>query len=213
MEWENERLKLGRSIAKKGLYQLQCLPLPYVGRLDAPVVVLNLNPGYTPLTAENPTFSDDWWDEQSAMKEAYRRNLAQEPSEYPMFFLDPALAQSPGGRYWNVALAEFLAKCGRLSVAKNLLVIESLPYHSNGYSAGPTGLKLPSLAFTHHQSREAMNRNATIVMWRHRRGFESKVPELISYPYVSVRPPRGPYLSRNVADFNRVAEALKNRAA
>jgi len=210
IERANERLRTG-SAKDKGLYQLQCLPVPYAGRLDAPAVVLNLNPGYTEPAAANPTFSDDWWDEQPAMREAFRQNIAQEIGKYPMFFLDPALSGSPGGRYWNAALSDFIAACGRDNVAKNLLVIESLPYHSLGYSAGPTGLKLPSLAFTHYQIRQAMKRNATIVIWRHKSGFESKVPELASYPYVSVANSQLRYLSRgNVLDFPRVVQALKN---
>jgi hypothetical protein len=177
--------------------------------LDAPVVVLSLNPGYTGPTAANPQFSDDWWHQQPAMIEAYRRNFAQEPTAYPMFFLDPVLGQSPGGRYWNVALSDFIAICGAQAVANNLLVIESLPYHSFRYSAGPIGLNLPSLAFSHYQIKEAMKRNATIVVWRHKSGFERKVPGLASYPYVPVRSARSKYFSQgNVLDFNRVADAL-----
>jgi hypothetical protein len=103
----------------------------------------------------------------------------------------------------------FIAICGAQAVANNLLVIESLPYHSFRYSAGPIGLNLPSLAFSHYQIKEAMKRNATIVVWRHKSGFERKVPGLASYPYVPVRSARSKYFSQgNVLDFNRVADAL-----
>ena len=127
IERENRRLQSGGNVDPRGLYQLHCRPDPYVGRLDAPVVVLNLNPGYTAPIVADPKFSDDWWHVQPAMIDAYRRNFAPEQTGYPMFFLDPVLSDSPGGRYWRAALADFIGECGRENVAQNLLIMESLP--------------------------------------------------------------------------------------
>jgi hypothetical protein len=127
-----------------------------------------------------------------------------------MFFLHPRLADSPGGRYWRAALSDFIVDCGIENVARNLLIIESLPYHSFRYSAGPTGLALPSLRFSHFQIEEAMRRNATIVIWRHESGFRSKIPGLAKYPYLPAKNARSRFLSRgNVPDFARVAATLR----
>src|SRR5258708_3351539 len=65
----------------------ELLPEPFLGRPDASVVLLNLNPGFSP---DDPA---------THLRREFilesRRNLAHDGSEFPFFFLHPQLG-APG---------------------------------------------------------------------------------------------------------------------
>src|SRR5215212_5096023 len=68
--------------------QTDVFPEPYLGRKDAPIVLLNLNPGfdeYAYLTYEDRYVRDAW-----------RKNAAHEPLAYPFYFLDPQISLGGG---------------------------------------------------------------------------------------------------------------------
>ena len=64
-------------------YHLDILPEPFLGRPDAPVVLLNLNPGYSG-DEERFHHLDDYF------RETALANLAHREQEYPFYFLDRA---------------------------------------------------------------------------------------------------------------------------
>jgi hypothetical protein len=145
-------------------YHLELLPDPYIGNLEAPVVLFSLNPGYTRAKQGDANCNDDWWHANSQdLHDAYRRNFREERSLYPMFFLDPIFANNPGGRYWNKKLGDLIALCGREKVAKALLTIEFFPYHSHKFRGG---CHVPSQKFALYQIQRAMERKATIILVR-----------------------------------------------
>ncbi len=197
-----------RKDAWRYYYHLELLPDPYIGNLDAPVVLFSLNPGYTPAKSGDGNCNDDWWHANSAeMHGAYRRNFNEEPSEYPMFFLDPILRDSPGGQYWTRKLGELISACGDAErVAKNLTTIEFFPYHSNRFGGG---CEVPSQAFARYQIQRAMARNALIIIVRAKRALLNAVPTLASYPFVTVNSPASGCVSRgNVPEFQRIVERI-----
>jgi hypothetical protein len=73
--------------------QTDVLPEPFLGRKDAPIVLLNPNPGFDErayLTYETPYARDAW-----------RKNVLHEPLAYPFYFLDPQISlgeEHAGGR-------------------------------------------------------------------------------------------------------------------
>src|SRR5215212_1247502 len=76
-------------------YRLQTdvLPEPFLGRKDAPIVLLNLNPGFDEsdnLAYEDPHAFDAW-----------RKNAYHEPLAYPFYFLDPQFPHAGRARRWK----------------------------------------------------------------------------------------------------------------
>jgi hypothetical protein len=59
-------------------FRLELLPEPFLGSLDAPVVLLNLNPGYNK--------NDIIFHKQKLFQQLSLANLRQINSEYPFFF-------------------------------------------------------------------------------------------------------------------------------
>jgi hypothetical protein len=81
------------------------LPEPYLGRPDAPVLLLNLNPGYT---EEDIAFY-----RQTNVRHLWRKNLLHEKMEYPFWLLDPTLDPEVGGaRWWRQKLRELIETAG-----------------------------------------------------------------------------------------------------
>ena len=189
-------------------YHLELLPVPYIGNLDAPVVLFTLNPGYTPAKRGDGNCNDDWWYAHSAeLHDAHRGNFHERALPYPMIFLDPKFADHPGGRYWTARMRDLIDACGRKRVATNLLIVEFFPYHSNKFAGG---CSVPSQRFAIYQIERAMDRKAVIVIVRAKRRLLRAVPSLARYDYVTVKSPASGYVSRrNVPGFQRIVDAIK----
>ena len=186
LEARHSKFKTAGDLDRYGC-QLQCLPDPYCGRLNASVILYTLNPGYTPPNPASPEsrLNDDWWFANSQeLRDAYARNYHQEPLEYPLFHLDPRFERSPGGIYWNKALREVLRHCDRKTVASNLLIVDSFPYHSCNYPKSPW--RIFSQNFTWALMRAAVDRNATILILRNRTQLLDNVLSLRDYPFIRV---------------------------
>ena len=61
---------------------LELFPEPFIGRVDAPAVLLSLNPGFDPK-------SDPDCHAKSVMRKAVQANLGQQPQAYPFYPLSP----------------------------------------------------------------------------------------------------------------------------
>ncbi len=162
---------------------LNLLPEPFVGQHDASVVLLFLNPGFSPQDAVfhgDPTFSA-----------ALRSNLNHAPSAYPFYLLDPNLTVpgiglSPGYGWWRPRLRELIEACGvdgQRRVANNLLCVELFSYHSKSCEY-PIPV-VPSQQYSFHLVRQALARDA-IILVRTGRWFEA-IPELRDKPNVYYR--------------------------
>lgn len=146
------------------------LPEPFLGRHDAPVVVLGLNPGWR---------SDDAaWHVDPEFVARSRANLEQRPLAFPFYLLDPSLS-APGCRWWSRKLWRPIEAVGLDAVAHRLLCVEFFGYHSHRYGSGVP--RLPSQEFGFDVVRAAIGREAVIVVMRSARRWEAAVPELIGY--------------------------------
>ncbi len=149
---------------------LTLLPEPFLGRPDAPVVLLCLNPGWKPWNAalhETPSFA-----------RASRASLEHAESPTPFFLLDPEL-NLPGGGWWRRKLRWPIEEVGLEVVANRVLCVEYFPYHSQRY--GSRVPRVPSQDYGFGLVRDAMEREAAIVVMRSARRWEAAIPELASY--------------------------------
>ena len=153
------------------LLDARLLPEPWIGRLDAPVVLLLLNPGWQEEDLE--------LHRQEAFKRASLDNLAQRHSEWPFHYLDPAFSDSAGGRWWWRCLRQVVETCGREATAHHVLGLEFHGYHSKSYT--PVGMTLPSQSFSFAVLRRAIAHGAVVVATRARMPWEIAVPQLGQY--------------------------------
>jgi hypothetical protein len=163
----------------------ELLPEPFLGSPDAPVVLLSLNPGYSP---------DDLRHHQDPLfASRSRANLLHLPAAYPFYLLAPDLS-APGRHWWDRKLGPLSRVAGREAVARGVLCVEYFPYHSRQF--GHRALLIPSQAYSFTLVREALNREAIIVFLRGERYWMMAVPELAIYPHLCrVRSVQNPVIS------------------
>jgi hypothetical protein len=211
----------GRGPAEYDAFRLRTnlLPDPFIGRVDAPVVFLSANPGYTDdaRAARWRCESDDRAHKSGVVQELYRRNYAQVDMEYPFFFLDPRMARTPAG-YWSRNL--FLRSvCDEFQddrlLARSIALIDFFPYHSAKYRF-VKWLAVSSQGYSRHLVLEAMRRNAVIIVMRCRSALENAIPDLRTYDYIVAASPQSPCASsRNLTGkagtrdgYDRVVKAI-----
>ncbi len=166
-------------------YDLSLLPEPFFGSPQAPVVLLALNPGWSPSDAAvhaTPVFA-----------EQARRSLEHRLAPYPFLHLRPQ-THTPGAMWWRTIAAKLIEACGLESVAHNIFCVQYFPYHSREYK--PANQTVPSQAYGFSLVKAAVERGADIVVMRSQRLWAEAVPELYRYRRLhAVRNPRRPFLS------------------
>jgi|GEM_PF-658167 len=166
----------------------ELLPEPFLGCPEAPVVLLNLNPGYSPNDLANHT--------DPAFATGARNNLLHKPASFPFYLLDPDNHCALGYEWWNNKLKSLIKSLGRELVAQSVLCVEYFPYHSRHF--GHAGLALPSQQYSFDLVRSAISRHAVIVVMRGKRHWFKAIPELQSYSRSRIyhlRNPRRPTIS------------------
>lgn len=160
-----------RTASESHRYHLELLPEPFLGVPTAPIVLLNLNPGYDQ-NEERFHHLDEYFQRVSLL------NLAHEGQDYPFYFLEPG-KRSPGHVWWQQRLRELTDLYGNRVVARNLLCLEFFPYHS--ISFGNKTPKVPSQQYTFTLLRAALKRNAVVIAMRAFDKWIDNVPELRDY--------------------------------
>lgn len=181
-------------------YDLSLFPEPFFGSISAPVLLLGLNPGWSPKDAT--THAQPWFAERS------RSSLAHALSPYPFLHLQPG-SSTPGALWWERIASALIARLGFDTVAKHISCVEYFPYHSPTF--GSAKLAVPSQQYSFDLVRSAARRGAEIVVMRSWRLWSAAIPELSAYPRMHfVRNPRNPSLSsKNLANgFNAIVARL-----
>lgn len=182
-------------------YDTSLLPEPFFGAVNATVVVLNLNPGWSP--------DDAAVHAQPEFAAKSRRSMAHELKPYPFLHLQPT-GVTPGGTWWRKRVRELALDVGFESVAQRLACIQFTPYHSREYSSASP--RLPSQQYSFHLVQRAMARGAEIVVMRSASLWLSAVPELASYAHLHRGTnPRAPFISPGNLKlaYHVVAERLR----
>lgn len=152
--------------------QTDVLPEPFIGRMDAPIVLLSLNPGFDERACL--TYADRY------TREVWSKNVRHEPLLYPFYFLDPRFRDSGGAEWWKKKLKEPIQLADEHTVASSILCIEYSPYPSRTFKEMPAPLESQRYGFA--LAEQAMDRGAVIVLMRGRRLWEGAIPRLMGYP-------------------------------
>lgn len=163
----------------------EVLPAPFVGSLVAPILLLNLNPGFS---KRNEQYLEDKY-----YRQAVRANLVHDRQDYPFYVLDPRIDANPGYGYWIRILKPLIALYGLKKIANEVCVVELFPYHSEHFAGK---LCVPSQKYSRYLVQEALRRNTLIIQMRGRIVWQKAILELASYSnYYCVNSPQNPTLS------------------
>lgn len=155
--------------------QHHVLPEPYIGNPNAPVVLLNLNPGYAD--------EDVAYYQTEFVLQLWQKNLFHMPMEYPFYILHPEFDQELGGTmWWRTKLREMIEICGTKKVTKNICCIEYFPYHSIRYK--PLKAPLESQRYSFDLVKKAIDNQAVIIVMRSEKSWLTAVPELENYMHL-----------------------------
>ena len=164
------------------------LPEPYLGRPDAPVMLLNLNPGFKD---EDIIFYG-----QDLVRKLWRKNILHEEMEYPFYLLDTSLDPKLGGtKWWRKKLKELITTAGVKIVANNICCVEFFPYHSLKYKS----LKaiIESQKYSFYLVEQAIQNGVAIIIMRSEKQWFSVVPQLSHYKRLyRLNNVQSPYISR-----------------
>lgn len=149
----------------------------YLGNPFAPVVLLNINPGYS---------SDDLtYHRQQTFINLSRANLEHQPHVFRFYLLNPCIP-APGRDWWEKKRGPLIRDTSKDVVANNVLCVEYFPYHSQ--KLGHFELRLPSQEYSFQLVRQSLERNSVIILMRSRKLWLSIIPELEYYLFLySVR--------------------------
>ncbi|MEI6044341.1 MAG: hypothetical protein WCS37_08120 [Chloroflexota bacterium] len=163
--------KLNAKASEIHKLRLDAFPGPFMGRIDAPILLLTLNPGFV----ENEVvqnINDRRWNIKC---------LHHEEQDYPFFLLDPEISGSEGYKWWYKRLRTLIERYDARFLANNLLHIEFFPYPSVGAAGFHRKRVLPSQEYGFHLVREAMERKAAIITMRSLNSWFTAIPKLESY--------------------------------
>ena len=180
------------------------LPEPFIGLPEAPVVLLNLNPGFGPGDLEVH--------QRDGFRNVLRQNLVHGPLEYPFYFLDPTLAETPGARWWAGKLRWLLEQFEPKELARSIFCVEYFPYHSRRFR-GARRLRLDSQQYGFELVRRAVARGAVVVVMRSGTRWIKEVPQLGGYAQAwTLHTPKNVVLSPGNFDaggFDAVVSAIR----
>jgi hypothetical protein len=178
---DNHQTKFNENTA----LHFELLPEPFLGNPNATVILLNLNPGYSP--------DDITYHQQQKFIDLSLANLKHQSLEYPFFLLDPSLS-APGRIWWEKKLKAIIQDTDKQTVANQVLCVEYFPYHSRRF--GHHKMMLPSQEYSFHLVREAIARRVIIVLMRSKKLWLSAVSELEEYELLfSLRNVQNPTIS------------------
>ena len=148
-------------------------PAPFVGNKNAPIVLLNLNPGYKE--------DDNEFYKKEAFIKASENNLTHRSNEYPFYFLDPSLGRDNSGyKWWHKKLKELISEFKEKAVSQNILVLEYFPYHSKRFYFSKC-VYSHAQEYTKFLLEKAMERNVLVIIMRSKKIWYEFVPKLEKY--------------------------------
>ncbi len=198
-DYEKIRTYNAKCLDEKYELQERVLPEPFIGRPDAPVTLLNLNPGFDDRDPDDhmrPEF-------QALLRDNYEHSL----SSFPFYSLNPYFKN--GGRtWWEKKLKSLLDVCKRDQLAQGILCVEYFPYHSRRFRHAK--LKLPSQEYGFYLARLAIARGAVTVIMRGRDLWVKAIPELQGCSRVFTLNSRQNVVvsPRNCAGFELIVSAI-----
>lgn len=210
----NESLKKEHSESYK--IHTEIFPAPFMGNVfDSKVLLLTLNPGFDENEEEKDFYGKyrEWF-----LKELTHSNRF----ECPLYCLDEEYATCSD--YWKKrlnTLVKHFGDEGKEIVGKKLSKIQFFPYVSKKFKAvphkfiekelGPGKKYLPTQEYNFYLVRDAIKREAVIIITRSENLWLKAVPELKGYPnLLYTKNARQPYITENnlIGGYDKIISAL-----
>jgi len=179
-------------------FHSELIPEPFIGDVSSPIVALNANPGYNEFEVNihnNPK-----------IKKIMLDNLSH---NYPDFYyLSTEFDISSGAIWWRKKLRRLIEDTSIESVSKNLLVIESMGYHSKKFKS----INLPSQQYSCQLVKMAIDSEAFVIIMRSKNVWFDLVPQLHTYKnLIIMNNPQQTYFSPgNLPRYNDVVKILSH---
>jgi hypothetical protein len=174
----------------------ELLPVPYLGNPEAPIILLNLNPGYSP--------KDKVLQKSARFVKASRQTLLHQHSKSPFYYLDASIERSqenpgPGTNWWRHKLGPELRELPDKVLQRSFFCVEYFPYRSRNFRRLRPPLESQEYSF--ELVRRAMRQKALVILMRGKPCWFDAVPKLETYKWLCVlRNPRNPTLTpRNMS--------------
>lgn len=174
----------------------ELLPEPFIGNVSAPIVALNANPGYDESDADIHSTPE--------IKKIMLDNLLHNYSGF--YYLSRELDNSGGAAWWRKKLRRLIKDTSTEAVSGNLMVIESMAYHSRKFKF----INLPSQLYSCQLVERAIEREAIVLIMRSKNVWFELVPRLNTYKnLIIMNNPQQTYFSPgNMPRYNEVVEKL-----
>lgn len=193
-----------KKVEAKYRFLTQLAPEPWIGNQNANILVLLANPGAT---------SDDLSGKLQKNAELINMlsisNLKGEIREYPHFFFDPQLTGTDGFIWYSKRFRYLIEATSQRNVANKILSCELVPYHS--FSWKKPKIMPVTQQYTFELVKQAMKRDAVILIGRGKRDWFDNVPGLEKYlRYFQPVSTQCAYISpKNYGkSFKKIVEAL-----
>jgi hypothetical protein len=179
-------------------------PEPWIGNPNADILVLLANPGATTgdLSGKTQKGAD-------LINKLSISNLKGELIEYPHFFFDPQLIGTDGYVWYAKRFKHLIDATSQGNVAKKVLSCELVPYHS--FSWKKPKIMPVTQKYTFNLVKQAMERDAVILIGRGKKDWFENVPGLEKYSkYFQPASVQCAYISPNNYgnNFNKIVEAI-----
>lgn len=163
---------INQSNAKRHWIEVEnVLPEPFIGAVhSARVIALQLNPGFN-AELDPPVHA------QADFRTALLKNLRHEESDWPFYYFDPAFTGTPGGKWWARHTKKLREAVPVKTLAQRFAVVELFPYKSHRYRR----CDVDSQSYGFELVRNAMKRDAVVLISRSLAMWESAIPELRGY--------------------------------
>ena len=192
LESDKESIERFNLISKsEHILHTHLLPIPFLGNPSAPILLLNLNPGFH--------CDDNVCQKTIKFEDASRNCLVHGEADYPLYFLDSLLEGQQGGagyKWWSRILSQLLKKFDAKLLSQNIFCVEYFPYRSIKFRQQKK--ILDSQLYGFHLVRLAMQRQAQIILMRAKKHWFQAIPELASYnkdKLHTLKNPRNPSIS------------------
>jgi hypothetical protein len=181
-------------------YHFDLNPEPFIGNPKAPVVALNLNPGWDPI--------DIIFHSQPQIRKIMLDNLSHNHNNN--YYLDPILHGSPGSNWWGKRLRTLIKDTSLSRVSVGLFVIENVPYHSLRFKA----ITLSSQTYNDYLIANAISRNALIIImrgvsiWLKRNSILKAYSQQTGNVLIMKNPQQTYFTPNNLPNYQRVVNLL-----
>ncbi len=191
-------------VEAKYRFLVQLAPEPWIGNPSANILVLLANPGATTGDLAGKTQKN-----AELINKLSISNLKGELKEYPHFFFDPQLAGTDGYIWYSKRFKHLIESTSQRNVASKVLSCELVPYHS--FSWKKPKIMPETQKYTFKLVKDAMDRDAVILIGRGKKDWFENVPGLEKYSrYFQPASAQCAYISpKNYGrNFNKIIESI-----